>query len=230
VKQADGRLAYEAAKESSDAVAYNVLTIPRGGKYNIVLEDGTKVWLNSASSLRFPTAFKGKERRVELTGEGYFEVAKNTAMPFVVSTGNGHEVEVLGTHFNIMSYADESTEKTTLLEGAVRVRKGTGSVVLAPGQQSWGDRGSLRVIKDADVAEAMAWKNDLFKFSQADMPSIMRQIARWYDVDVTYQEDIPGHFSGTIPRSADLEKVFHMLELTGSVHFTIKGRQVLVHR
>jgi ferric-dicitrate binding protein FerR (iron transport regulator) len=232
MKMDDGRLAYEVVKGSSNTTAYDILSTPRGGKYSIVLADGTKVWLNSASSLRFPTAFNGKQRRVELKGEGYFEVAKNTTMPFIISTSEGSEIEVLGTHFNIMAYDDEGEERTTLLEGAVRVRKSDASVVLSPGQQSWLERNqpSLHVIKDADVEEAIAWRNGLFQFGQTDMRSIMRQLARWYDVDVSYDQDIPGHFSGTISRNADLEKVLHMLELTGSVHFTIRGRQVLVHK
>ena len=250
IKLADGRLTYEAAAATSNAIAYNTLATPRGGKYNITLEDGTKVWLNAASSLRFPTSFTGKERIVELTGEGYFEVAKAPSnsppaggggkkIPFIVNIlpsigglGRGR-VEVLGTHFNINAYSDEEKIKTTLLEGKVKVTvPGIKSeTVLMPGEQSvispstGGGRGEA-----VDTEEAVAWKNDLFRFEQADMKSIMRQLARWYNIDVSFEQDIPGHFSATISRSEPLEKVFHMLELTGSVHFTLKGRQALVHK
>lgn len=243
LKLENGRLAYRSpleagrgkegaggsgAAERSNAaepVTYNTLSTPRGGQYSIVLADGTRVWLNSSSSLRYPTAFSGKERVVELTGEGYFEVAQNAAMPFQVKT-RGMEVNVLGTHFNIMAYEEEAAIKTTLLEGSVRL----GSVVLRPGQQAQlNSGGPIRVIKDADTEEAIAWKNGLFQFEQTDIRTIMRQIARWYDIDVVYEKNIDLHFSGTITKYSGVDQVFRMLEMTGAVHFTIQGRQVTVH-
>lgn len=229
IKLADGQLAYSSLKKPAAAISYNTLSTPRGGQYNITLSDGTKVWLNSASSLRFPTAFPGSQRRVELTGEGYFEVAKNPSQPFTVKV-NDMEVQVLGTHFNVMAYEDEETIKTTLLEGAVRIQKKNANAFLKPGQQAQvKQQGPIRIIEDADVEEAVAWKNGLFSFEGATIESVMRQMKRWYNIEVVYKDKITDHFNGTISRSVGIDKVFQMLELTGAVHFTVKGNQVLVH-
>ncbi len=175
----------------SKAVVMNTLTTPRGGQYEVVLPDGTRVWLNSATSLTYPVIFPGKERRVELTGEAYFEVAKNAANPFFVKTLS-QTVEVLGTHFNINSYRDEKSVKTTLLEGSVKVtgNENRQMVKLSPLQQAVNISGDLKIVDDADIEEALAWKNGKFLFRNTDLQTVMRQLSRWYDVDIEYQGGI----------------------------------------
>ena len=204
----------------------------------MILADGSKVWLNAASSLRFPANFSGKERRVELTGEGYFEVAKNAAMPFKVSipslggTGGGGEVEVLGTHFNINSYNDEASIKTTLLEGSVKVTglRTQASRLIKPGQQAQlNTNGQLSINSNPDIEEVMAWKNGKFYFGDAmDIVTIMRQLSRWYNIEVTYEGSFSAHFGGSISRNVNVSKVFEMLEMTGSLKFDVKGKKVTV--
>jgi len=235
-------LAYNANINSSKTVLYNIVSTPAGGQYQVVLPDGSKVWLNAVSSLRFPTAFTGKERTVELTGEAYFEIAKDKNKPFNVMV-NGMQVEVLGTHFNVMAYNDENAIKTTLLEGAVKVmtqplspkggqEKG-GYEILKPGQQAQvnnspsGD-GGIQVIDDADMEEAVAWKNGFFQFRKTDLKTILRQAQRWYDVDVVYEADIPQGFFANIPRDMPISKLLNLLELTDYVHFKIEGRKITV--
>ncbi|AXY78420.1 FecR family protein [Paraflavitalea soli] len=245
-KQGDARvinlntavLAYDAGKATGQEVVYNTLATPRGGQYQLLLADGTKVWLNASSSIRFPVAFTGKERNVYITGEAYFEVAKNAAMPFKVhfpsATGGptdaGKEgiVEVLGTHFNIMAYEDERSVNTTLLEGSVSVSKGTQYKILKPGQE-----GKITQTGDirtgiADVEAVMAWKNGLFQFNSLDIERIMRQVARWYDVEVVYAGNIPtGHFSGIVNRNNNITQVLKIMQ-AGNVNFKIAGRKVIV--
>jgi len=166
----------------------NILTTPRGGQYEVILQDGTKIWLNAGSSIKYPVMFPAKERHIELTGEAYFEVAKDAAKPFFVKTP-GQTVEVLGTHFNINGYTDEKTAKTTLLEGSVKVTNNTSGTVikLRPGQQATENGKELKLIRDADINEAVAWKNGKFLFKDTDLQAIMRILARWYNVDVEYQ-------------------------------------------
>jgi ferric-dicitrate binding protein FerR (iron transport regulator) len=232
IKLQDGRLGYESAGAAKDEVRYNTISTPFGGKYEVVLTDGTKVWLNAASSLVFPTAFKGARREVSLTGEGYFEVAHNASQPFVVKVGD-MRVDVLGTSFNVMAYEDEAAVRTTLLEGYVRVEEKEISRALEVGEQSvWDRRGKIEVIHDADVEQAVAWKNGLIQFHSAGMPVIMRQIARWYNVQVVYgSEDIKNEsFSGSIHSSENVSQVLKMLELTGTVHFDVTGRIITVRR
>lgn len=213
----------------SKAVVMNTLTTPRGGQYEVVLPDGTKVWLNSATSLTYPVIFRGKERRVELTGEAYFEVAKNAASPFFVKTSS-QTIEVLGTHFNINSYPDEKSVKTTLLEGSVKV---TGSenrqmVKLSPLQQAINVSGDLKIVDDADIEEALAWKNGKFLFRNTDLQTVMRQLSRWYDVDIEYQGVIaPRHYRGRISRNVPVSQVFEILKTSG-VNFIINGRTIIV--
>lgn len=227
VKLANGQVAYQAGAPVEE-VKYNTLSTPRGGQYQLTLPDGTTVWLNASSSIHFPTAFRGKERRVELRGEAYFEVAKNPDMPFKVSV-NDMEVSVLGTHFNVMAYDNEGAAKTTLVEGSVRVNRGADAVVITPGQQAQVGAGSaIRVVPHADVEEALAWKNGYFQFNGARIESVMRQVERWYDVDVVYAGTIDEQFYGMISRNVEVSKVFKMLELTGAVHFKIDGRRVIV--
>jgi transmembrane sensor len=210
------------------SLAYNTVTTPRGGQYEVVLPDGSKAWLDAASSLRFPTAFGGRERVVELTGQGYFEISVNKAMPFHVKAG-GTDIEVLGTHFNINAYTDENAVRTTLLEGSVRVKSGSDSRVLAQGEQaSYTKDQEIRVARDADVDAVIAWKNGLFQFSDAALEEVMRQLNRWYDVEVVYEGAIPHQqFEGKMQRNLTLSQVLRILERS-QVHFTLEDRKIIV--
>jgi len=215
-KTANGQIVYTVAASSADSaaqLAYNTITTPNGGLYEVVLPDGSKVWLNSASSLKYPTVFKGKGRDVELTGEAYFEVAKNKNMPFTVHS-NGQNVQVLGTHFNINAYADEQSIKTTLLEGSVKISNNTlNPQFLHPGQQSTINKGRPEImITDADTSQAIAWKNGLFYFKDADVASIMRSLARWYNLKVEFDGQIPQRrFSGKIYRNVNAAEVLEII-------------------
>jgi transmembrane sensor len=224
-----GQLSYQSSGKDAEAVKYNTIATPRGGQYEIMLADGSKVWLNAASSLRFPTRFSGKERNVELNGEAYFEIAKNAAMPFHVKT-SAMQVEVLGTHFNVNAYNDESAFITTLLEGSVKISSPKSEVALHPGQQAALNAAtSLVAVKnDVDVDQVVAWKNGMFEFASNDIETIMRQLARWYDVQTKYEGKKPeGHFSGTIGRNLPLSKVLQILEQS-DVHFKIYGNEIIV--
>jgi len=221
-------LSYKATSANVSRVSYNTITTPNGGQYQLVLADGTKVWLNAASSLKFPTQFNGKDRTVELTGEAYFEVAKNKNKPFNVKTAT-QTVQVLGTHFNINSYGDEASVKTTLLEGSVKVFSATGNVLISPGQQAILAKNEILSVKtDPDVDEVVAWKNGMFQFNEADIQTIMRQIARWYDIDVEFKGPIPNYtYHGKISRNANASQVLKILALSG-INFTIEGRMIIV--
>ena len=211
------------------AAAYNSITTPRGGQYQLNLPDGSKVWLNSASSIRFPSAFNGEIRRVEMTGEVYFEIAKKSK-PFIVSTG-GQEVQVLGTHFNINAYADEENIKTTLLEGSVKVIGSDHQPhFLIPGQQSLvSSSGQFKTITAADTEMAVAWKNGYFKFDRQSLQSIMRQISRWYDVEITYVGEISAdEYVGKIKRSEHISGVLKILKLS-HIDFQLEGRKIIVN-
>ncbi len=235
-KTADGELLYSFAKKKSsvpealtEEVIYNKIETPYGGKYQINLPDGSKVWLNSASTLRFPALFSGNTREVELNGEAYFDVAKNPNKPFKVITKD-QIVEVLGTQFNINSYSDEETFKTTLIEGSVKIIYKDRVVLLSPGQQFQPNLKSSKVIH-ADTEEVTAWKNGYFLFKDEDIHSIMRKISRWYNVEVNYKGEIPDvGFGGNISRSKDINEVLNVLQLTNAVHFKIEGRRITVMR
>ena len=234
IQQQGGQLQYS-AQGGETSVSSNTITTPRGGQFQVKLPDGPKVWLTAASTLRYPTAFTGKERKVEINGEAYFEIAKNAAMPFIVDilSGQGEKegtVQVIGTHFNINAYSDEATIKTTLLEGAVRILKNGSISMLFPGQQAVIDGESLHVIKDGNTDEAVAWKNGIFNFEGNDIQSVMRQIARWYDVDIKYENISTAHFMGTISRNVNMSEVLNMIALTGAVHFKVEGRTITVKR
>jgi len=223
----DSLLSYKSIAGKTDAVTYNTINTPNGGQYQLVLADGTRVWLNAASSLKFPTEFNGNNRTVELTGEAYFEVAKDKHKPFNVKTAN-QTVQVLGTHFNVNSYTDEAVVKTTLLEGSVKVYSATASVLINPGQQALLSNNQLLVNKDPDVNEVIAWKNGMFQFNEADIQTIMRQIARWYDIDVEFKGKIPDYtYHGKISRNSNVSQVLKILELSG-IDFTIEGRKIIV--
>ncbi|TWF45668.1 FecR family protein [Chitinophaga polysaccharea] len=208
--------------------AFNVLTTPAGGQYQLVLPDGTKVWLNAASSLRFPAGFDGKERRVELSGEAYFEVAQDTKMPFVVQSGD-KQVQVLGTHFNLMAYQEEPSTDVTLLEGAVKVIHRTDTALLKPGQQAkLVDTRRIQLVLHADTEKIIAWKNGFFSLNGEGTEVVMRQLARWYNAEIVYAGKIPDlKFEGSIKRSYELADVLAILEESG-IHFKIEGRKIIV--
>jgi len=214
--------------ETNAPVTYNTLATPRGGQYQLVLPDGSKVWLNASSSIHFPTAFTGNQRNVELTGEAYFEVAKNKEKPFHVNV-KGMQVEVLGTHFNVNAYGDEGNIKTSLLEGSVKIKSGQASGLLKPGEQAiLGGNVNKIEIKKADMSEVMAWKNGLFQFDDAGITTIMQEISRWYNVEIVYQGEIPvRRFEGKISRDAQLSDVLKILELS-DVKFKVEGRTIVV--
>ncbi|MDO8991963.1 MAG: FecR domain-containing protein, partial [Daejeonella sp.] len=217
-KTADGQLVYSISnsKNSSQSLSYNIIETPPGGQYQVVLPDGSKVWLNSASSLRYPVRFSGNERKVEISGEAYFEVAHNSKMPFRV-INRSQIVEVLGTHFNIMAYPDESSTNTTLLEGSVRIIKENKSKVISPGQQTRVKNGDIDVAS-VDVTQVTAWKEGYFMFKNEDIQSIMRQISRWYNLEVKYEGPIPEKvFGGKISRTRNVSEVLEILESTGSI-------------
>lgn len=224
----NGKLAYSLTNEDRNEILYNTITTPRGGQYQVELPDGSEVWLNSASSLYFPTAFFGKERRVEVTGEAYFEIAKNASMPFIVKV-NGAEVRVLGTHFNVMGYKDEAALKITLLEGKVKFVNGSINSILKPGQQSQlAKNGQVKVVSDVDVEEVVAWKNGIFDFEGVDIQSVTRQLSRWYDVEIVYNKKIDDLFYAKILKNTKLTDVLKALELTGKVRFAVEGKKVIV--
>ncbi|MEY4885581.1 MAG: hypothetical protein RL151_890 [Bacteroidota bacterium] len=237
-KRDDGSIVYQSVSGASvpaDTLLYNEIRTPRGGQYQVVLSDGTHVWLNAETTLRFPVAFKGTERKVNLSGEAYFEVAKELRRPFRVLT-TGSAVEVLGTQFNVNAYGDEASVRTTLLEGRVGVSSAVagsdgGLRVLTPGQQaSVKHDGSVEVDDRADTEEAIAWKNGRFHFNSADIRSIMRQIARWYDAEVIFEGNPALHFTGQITRRDDVSRVLQMMEMTGEVRFRIEGRRIYVKK
>ncbi|HEY0609255.1 MAG TPA: FecR domain-containing protein [Chitinophaga sp.] len=228
ISRQNGQLVYDAG-ETDGHVHYHTLTTPRGGQFRLTLPDGTKVWLNSASSLRYPTAFNDKDRRVELQGQGYFEVAQNAAQPFKVKV-NTMEVQVLGTGFDIMAYGDEATVNTTLVEGSVQVKEGSNSRLLKPGQQAVlnQDKHTL-TVQEADIQKIIAWKNGLFVFNNMTLAAILREVARWYDVEIVYTVTPSAElYGGGISRSLQLSGVLDLLEANGFNHFRIEGRKVIV--
>ncbi|MEO6134839.1 MAG: FecR domain-containing protein [Ginsengibacter sp.] len=236
----EGQVAYESSEKISDVpLAFNTMITPRGKEYQLILPDGSKVWLNAASSITFPTAFTEKERKVSISGEAYFEVVhidkhngKGT-VPFIVTinsnNGESTEIEVLGTHFNVNAYDDEMALKTTLLEGAVRVNKNLKTTFLNPGQQAQVfDNGEIKLIKNANVSEAVAWKNGRFDCSNMDIEMIMRQVARWYDVEIEYASKIKERYTVNMLRNIPVSNLLKFLELSGGVSFKIEGKKITV--
>jgi hypothetical protein len=228
VKLADGQIVY---RGTSKEIEYNTLSNPRGSKViSLSLADGSKVWLNAASSLRYPTAFTGKERKVEITGEAYFEVAHNSAMPFVVSKG-GTTIQVLGTHFNVNAYDDESSLNVTLLEGSVSVMDSNSirPEVIKPGAQARVSKsGDIKLVNSVDLNEVMAWKDGLFSFKGADIESIMRQVSRWYNAEVVFERPVTEKFYAEVSKSTGVSTLLEMLEATKAVQFRIKGNTIIV--
>ncbi len=230
MKLADGQIAYEGTgKNGTNEIVYNTISTPPGGQYNLTLSDGSKVWLNAESSLTFPASFTGNDRNVELKGEGYFEIAHNKEKPFHVSVNNTI-VEVLGTHFNINAYTDENSLKTTLLEGSVKVVKGSENVIIEPGQQAVVNNtsNSMTINKSVNLEEAVAWKDGLFQFDNTDLQDVMKQLGRWYDVKIEFENDVPAkRFTGKIYRNVNASEVFKILEIL-DIHFKLEGKTVIV--
>lgn len=212
-----------------DANSFNTLSTPTGGQYNIVLADGTKVFLNAVSSIKYPTQFNGDQRIVELEGEAYFEVAKNKSKPFLVKSAN-QTIEVLGTHFNVHAYNNESVVKTTLLEGSVAVSSKNQKAILKPGQQSNISESSSKIaVKEVDTEAAIAWKNGRFKFDNADLKSVMKQLERWYGIKVEYRGDVSDvRFNGGTFRNKNLSEVLKVLELS-NIKFKVEGKTIIVY-
>jgi transmembrane sensor len=239
-KTKEGQLLYVPGADLPDAIAYNTVTTPRGGEYRLTLSDGSRVWLNAASSIRYPAVFTGDKRVVEITGEVYLEVAKMKNRPFIVSS-KGQQVEVLGTHFNINAYSDEPITKTTLLEGSVKVSipqartasdalHAGHSVLLSPNQQALRSGQELKVAT-ADIEEVVAWKNGYFRFNNDDIHTVMRKLSRWYDFEFVFDGGLSNEgYNGTISRYKNIHQVLKMLEYSNAVHFKIEGRRVTVMR
>ena len=234
-KTSDGELLYSfsnsanSVTQAEDNILYNKIETPIGGKYQVNLPDGSKVWLNSSSSLRFSALFNGDTREVELSGEAYFDVSKNKSKPFRVITKD-QIVEVLGTQFNINSYSDEGPIKTTLIEGSVKIIYKDKVVLLSPGQQ-FQPKELVSAVLEADTEEVVAWKEGYFVFKNEDIKSIMRKLSRWYNVEVSYSGDIPEvGFGGNISRSKDISEVLDVLQLTNAIHFKVEGRRITVMR
>lgn len=224
VKQNNG-LAYQASGTGSTDPVYNTISTPKGRQYpNLTLSDGTKVWLDAGSSIRFPVAFVGNERKVEISGQVWFDVVHNSQMPFKV-IAKGVETTDIGTEFNVNAYEDENDLKVTLLQGAIQIN----GTVIKPGEQALVDRdGSLRLNKNADLDEVMAWKTGYFNFNKADIQTIMKQLSRWYDVDVSYTGKIPaGTYSGKISRNLGLQDLLDGLAFS-DIRFRIDGRKLIV--
>ncbi|HEV8082157.1 MAG TPA: FecR family protein, partial [Chitinophagaceae bacterium] len=227
VKLNNGNLLYTAVGKETENV-YNTLSTPRGGQYQVTLPDNTKVWLNAESSINYPTAFSGKSRIVALTGEAYFEVAKNAKMPFIVKHEN-LKIVVLGTHFNVNTYKDENVTKTTLLEGSIKISNGKNNKLIIPGEQAQTDNVDvIKIVKDIDVNTVVAWKNGLFNFNKSDIKAIMNQLARWYDIDIKYSGQVSNQlYGGEIERDLKLSQVLKILEKSG-VHFRIDNKTLVV--
>ncbi|WP_212005911.1 FecR family protein [Chitinophaga sp. HK235] len=230
-KTSKGEIIYKHGNTTDQAITSNILSTPRGGQFKIKLPDGTAVWLNAASSISYPTAFTGEERSVSVTGEVYFEVAPNARQPFTVKVNN-MEVLVLGTHFNINAYPDENTMNTTLLEGAVLVRAGSQYKQLDPGQQARvaPGRDEITFVKRVDTNSIMAWRNGYFSFEEADIPTVMRQLARWYNIEVSYAGKIPDEkFTGEIGRSLTQEQLLKILA-QAKIQFKVEeGRKIIIY-
>jgi transmembrane sensor len=267
ITKSGSKIEYSSVSRPPSSVSYNTMSTPRGGQYQLTLPDGSQVWLNAESSITYLTAFSEteRERRVTITGEVYFEVAKDKTKPFIVAlspagggvreangnmspagggvreaNGGGLEIEVLGTHFNINAYKEEPTINTTLLEGSVRLTSHLSpltknavhtSLILKPGQQGQLSENKLTLAANPDIEQVMAWKNGMFQYERTGIHNIMRQVERWYDVEVIYEEEIGDvDFTGGIARSETVSKLLTMLEKTGAIHFKIEGKKIYVRK
>jgi transmembrane sensor len=219
----DGKLIYNVRSDNPQEIGYNEMTTPKGRNFRVELPDGTVVWLNAASSIRYPTAFTGDKREVTIKGEAYFEVMKNARMPFVVHVANRADIEVLGTHFNVEAYDNNTSLATTLLEGSVSVN----GTVIKPGQQARVEEG-VRVVNNVDTSQVMAWKNGLFNFEGATLPEVMKQLERWYDIEVAYEKGVPDIvFGGEMTKNISLAGLLLVLEKS-DIHFRLEGRKLVV--
>lgn len=231
VKKTDhGELVYngfDSNYKNARSEDFNTLITPRGGEYRVTLPDGSKVWLNAISTIKFPGVFKGNIREVELNGEAYFEIAKNSAMPFRVKS-NGTEIEVIGTHFNVKSYGNEKLMKTTLVEGSIKITAGNSSHLLKPGQQAIVTKGKMSVLDNVDIVEQLAWKNGLFLFKDASIVEIMEQASLWYDLKVTFEGKISTKkFTGKISRNASPTEFMNMLKYIG-IQYKMYGNNIAI--
>lgn len=231
IKLGDGSIVYEAGGDMVNATAYNTMRTPRGGQYRLTLPDGSKAWLNASSSIRFPSAFSGDQRKVSITGEVYFEVEHDKMRPFIVEINAGTAVQVLGTSFNINAYSDEPTMGTTLLEGSVRMISGGKEAVLVPGQQAriagQSPEGGIDVVL-VDTEAVMSWKNGLFNFDNKNLEEVMRQLSRWYDIDVVYEKGVPDiTLGGKLGKDLNLSEIMEVLKQY-EIHFKMEGRRMIV--
>ncbi len=228
IKTSDGQLVYEGNNLPSEISAINKLSTPVGGQFQVKLPDGTKVWLNAATTLRYPARFPANERTVEIDGEAYFEVAKNNKQPFRVVLSDNSTVNVIGTHFNVMAYGNENAKDVTLLEGSVLVRSNNKTETLQPGMQAKITANTLTKKDEIDTEQIIGWKNGLFVFHDATIQSIMRQVERWYDAKVVFKGETKQLFNATISRREPLSKLLRLLELNGYVHFKIENKIIYV--
>lgn len=228
-KSKDGEIQYaENSNPANDSNNFNTLSTPKGGQYKVQLPDGSSVWLNAASSLKYPTAFNTEERIVELTGEGYFEITKDKLKPFKVKFSNKSEVKVLGTHFNIMAYDNEQVNAITLLEGSVQIQSNSNKQLLKPGQQGIITSNQITLNTDADTVQVISWKNGQFVFHDANIETIMKQVERWYDVEIKYEAKVNQQFNAVISRYEPVSRLLHLLEETGQIHFKIENKIIYV--
>ncbi|WP_436489210.1 FecR domain-containing protein [Chitinophaga sp. ARDCPP14] len=227
-KSGNGQLVYDASASVTTEITYNTITTPNGGEYEVILPDGSHVWLNAASVIRFPAAFTGNTRKVEINGEAYLEIVKNEKAPFIVVSGK-HSVEVLGTKFNIHSYPKEEDITTTLIQGSIRIAAGKYTKVLQPGQQSLVNTSSnsnIRLATGVNMDEVLAWRNGKFIFDDASLKTVVSQLERWYDVNIDYAGMEDYRFNGEISRNVSLSKVLKMMELTSNIHYKINDRNI----
>ena len=219
-----GELKYNVIGKSKPGNTFNELSTPAGGEYQVRLSDGTRVWLNASSAIKYPEQFSDSVRKVELSGEAYFEVAKDATHPFILLTGK-NDVRVLGTHFNVNNYADNREAVITLEEGSVKLN---GSVLLKPGEQGVIDQSGKIQTGPADLESALAWKNGQFIFNMMPLEQVMQQVSHWYDARIVYRDNITDHFNARIPRDVPVSKLLHLLEATGRVHFKIEDKTITV--
>jgi len=227
IKTDSGKLFYAANGENESANSMNTLTTPRGGVFQLTLPDGTKAWLNASSSITYPTAFNNKQRTVSVTGEVYFDVAKNSRKPFRVQV-NDMSIDVLGTEFNVNAYANEQVVKTTLLNGSVKVTGAKQALMIEPGEQAQYNKNKLVAAKNEDIEQVVAWKNGYFNFKNADLPTVMRQLERWYNIDVQYEGEMPQRrFQGELPRNLELSAILKVLT-DMNIKYTLNERTLLI--
>lgn len=228
-KSTQGSIQYNYSDSfSSGEVVFNKVSTPRGGQYKVALPDGTKVWLNASSSIRFPTAFRHAKREVEITGEVYLEVAHDPKRPFNLKVGTAN-ISVLGTSFDVMAYDNETEMTTTLVEGSLSVEKNDRKELLHPGNSiHFKETGEVEIEKNADITKVLSWKNGYFLFNSTSIQHVMRQVERWYDVDVVFEDNIQLHFTGQIERKSDIKEFLRKLELTRQVSFSISDQRIIV--